>query len=82
MIKYDKNAAEKLRDALVQYSNQINAISKEVSEIMAEKNGWSDEKRKNFNAYMQVINDNLQVLSKAQAEVASHYSQLIKELEL
>lgn len=81
MIKYDKIVAEKLRDAFVLYYNQINAISKEVSEIIADKNNWSDEKRKAFNVHMQVINDNLQTLSKAQSEFASYYTKTIKDLE-
>ena len=81
MIKYDKVAAEKLRDSFVQYSKELESVTKEMSDIITEKNGWADEKRKVFDVHMQVIYENLKSLSKAQLEFAQEYTQKIKELE-
>ena len=80
-IKFDRNAAEKLREEIDSYANQINDIVKEISNIIANKNNWTDDKRAIFNAHMQVISDNLAKLSKAQAEFATIYNQKIKELK-
>lgn len=80
-IKYDKLATEKLRDAFLQYSKEIDAIAKEFSEILNAKKNWSDDKRRLFNAHLQVIQRNLSDLATDQSEFATNYSQKMKELE-
>lgn len=80
-IKYDKAVAEKLRDAFFQYSKEIDVIAKEFSDILNAKNSWSDDKRRLFNACLQVIQRNLSDLAMVQSEFATNYSQKIKELE-
>ena len=81
-VIYDRNAAEHLKSELALYEQQINSIVKEISNILSSKSFWTDEKRKIFDKHMQLINDNMSIISKAQDEMVSIYNQKIKELEM
>ena len=80
-VKYNRDAAIKLRDELNLYAEQINNLVKEVETGLLTKDFWSDDKRKQFNANIQTIKDNLSVMYKSQAEFVVVYSKKIEEWE-
>lgn len=80
-VKYNRDAAIKLRDELNLYAEQINNLVKEVETDLLTKDFWSDDKRKQFNAHIQTIKDNLTVMYKSQSEFVATYSKKIEEWE-
>lgn len=79
-LKFDRDAAEHLKNEWMLYTQELKAIIKELSDIMADKNYWADDQKRAFNAHLQTIKDNLAALEQSQTEFVDIYSKQIKEL--